>query len=315
MRYILSILFLSIALGFSSSSRSLEAHPWGGLVIDNNGNVYFTFTCPIVDDHHYACVWKIDREGNMQQVLKSKYSPSDLILSRSPNRYILAAERSGQSPSYRNLLWEIQSEATPQAFPVDNFSKAFHVQAYAVANDSSLIFAREDRLFELQKNALVNEIDLGRTINRINLVAINVHGTLYIVADNALYKKSDAGFELIAASLKDDNPEDIPFRGANILFDMCVDDSGNVFLAYYGNRRVLKVDPDGVISTVLVSERPWSPSGLDLYEGELYVLESTIGDGAWWKFWNREDDELIPRVRKLGKDGTISTVFEYQIRN
>ncbi|MBO6794199.1 MAG: hypothetical protein JJ895_09820 [Balneolaceae bacterium] len=315
MRLILSLLVLTFTFGFFGSNSVLEAHPWGGLVIDSDGNVYFTFTCPIVDDHHYACVWMIDQDGNTQQILNSRYSPSDIILSRSPSRYVLAAERSGQSPSYRNMLWEIHSDSISQVNPAKNYSNAFHIQAYAIANDSTLYFARDGQLFSLQKNSTASEIDLGRTINRIDLVSIDGDGTLYLVADNALYKKSETGLKLIANSLKDNDPENIPFRGANILFDMCIDDSGNVYLAYYGNRRVLKVSPSGDVSTLLKSEGPWSPSGVDIYQGELYVLESTIGDGAWWKFWNRDDNELIPRIRKLGKNGTISTIYEYQLED
>ncbi len=315
MRLILSILIVTFFFGFFSTNSVLEAHPWGGLVIDSDGNVYFTFICPIVDNHHYACVWKIDQAGNMHHILKSRYSPSDLILSRSPGRSILAAERSGQSPSYRNMLWEIHSDSNSQVNQSKNYSQAFHIQAYAVANDSTLYHAKDGRLFELRKNSPASDIDLGRSFNRIELVSMDGDGTVYIVADNALYRSSESGYELIADSIKDEDPENLPFRGANILFDMCIDDSGYIYLAYYGNRRVLKVSPTGDISTVLVSEGPWSPSGVDIYEDELYVLESTVGGGAWWKFWNRNDSELIPRVRKLSKDGTISTVFEYRLED
>ncbi len=92
---------------------------------------------------------------------------------------------------------------------------------------------------------------------------------------------------------------------------MIVDESKNVYLAYYGNREVIKISPDGAAGTILKSEKPWSPHGIDIYNGEIYVLESTIGDGKWWRFW-KEDPGIIPRVRKISTDGTVSTIYSFE---
>lgn len=72
MRTKLLISSLTILFSLISIQQIAIAHPWGGLVVDEDGNIYFTFTCPIVDEHHYACVWKLDTDGNLTQVLKSQ---------------------------------------------------------------------------------------------------------------------------------------------------------------------------------------------------------------------------------------------------
>jgi hypothetical protein len=312
MRTKLLISALTILFSLISFHQIAKAHPWGGLVVNEDGNIYFTFTCPIVDDHHYACVWKLDTEGNLTQVLKSQNSPSDIILARSLNNQIYAAERSGQSPNYRNILWRLDAQVEPPNFDRVNSSDNFHIQTYSVADSATLYFARDRNLYKIKNQSTVIEIETGHSFRRIDLLSFDNDGNLYLVADNNLYKQIDNEFELIAQSLRKENPPNIPFRGANILFDMCVDENGSVYLAYYGNREILKVERSGEISSIVTAEGPWSPSGIDIYNGELYILESTIGDGAWWKFWQRNDDLLIPRVRKVDVDGKVSTLYEYQ---
>ena len=67
--FALSVFMLSFKMG------ALMAHPWGGLVIDNRGNIYFTFINPIVDKNHLACVRQINNELDLISVLESNYSP------------------------------------------------------------------------------------------------------------------------------------------------------------------------------------------------------------------------------------------------
>ncbi len=312
MRTKLLISTLSILFSLVSFQQIAKAHPWGGLVVDEDGNIYFVFTCPIVDDHHYACVWKLDTEGNLTQVLKSQHSPSDIILARALNNQIYAAERSGQSPNYRNTLWRLNTQVEPPYFYRVNSSNDFHIQSYAVADSARLYFTRDGNLYKTNNQSTVSEIETGHALRRIDLLSLDSNGNLYLVADNNLYKQTENEFELISQSLRKENPPNIPFRGANILFDMCVDENGWVYLAYYGNREILKVDQSGEISSIITAEGPWAPSGIDIYRGELYILESTMVDGTWWKFWQRNDDLLIPRVRKVDVDGKVSTIFEYQ---
>jgi hypothetical protein len=54
---------------------------------------------------------------------------------------------------------------------------------------------------------------------------------------------------------------------------------------------------------VLKSERPWNPTGVALYEGDVYVMEWTNANGG-------ANDGWRPRVRKLARDGTVSLLVE-----
>lgn len=304
---IASATFILITLLAASS----EAHPWGGLVIDSNGDLYFTFICPFVDDDHYACVWKIESNQELSEVLKSQRSPSDIILARSPDRMIFAAERSGFNPNFNNTLWKIQdSKATILIGPNTN-QDTFFIQTYAISNDGTIYFAKEDRIYKRDYTGSLTELELEKDIGRVQLIEIGDDGELYIMANGDLYIKNDDSLTLLISGLKAENPENLPFRGANIFFDMAIDNDKNVYLAYYGNREVIKISANGDTKTILESQAPWSPHGVDVINGEVYVLESTLGNGKWWKLW--EKTEIIPRVRKIDKSGKVSEIFRYAI--
>ena len=79
-----------------------------------------------------------------------------------------------------------------------------------------------------------------------------------------------------------------------------VSPAGDIHLAATGCRRVLKLDPNGRVSTVLKAETPWSPTGVAFHADDLYVAE--------WTNAHSEQHDYRPRVRKVGRDGKVTTV-------
>ena len=73
---------------------------------------------------------------------------------------------------------------------------------------------------------------------------------------------------------------------------------GVVYAAATGCHCVAKVTPDGQVSTVLKAQRPWSPTGVAVHGEDVYVLE----------YPNSADRDWLPRVRKLGHDGRVTTL-------
>jgi sugar lactone lactonase YvrE len=80
-----------------------------------------------------------------------------------------------------------------------------------------------------------------------------------------------------------------------------VDAQGTIYVAASGCGRVLKVTPQGQVSTVTQLQSPWSPTGVAVSGSDLYVLEylHTASD-------NRR--EWLPRIRKILPNGKISIV-------
>ncbi len=292
-------------------SSAARAHPWGGLVIDMMGNIYFTFICPTVDDDHYACVWKIDSNLALSEALNSRQSPSDIILARSPDRQIYGAERFGQHGNYRNRLWQIRESGNSMLLDVTDDDGGFVIQAYTVSGDGTIYYSDRGEIFYLNENSEPVRLNHEINLDRVQLLERGPGGSLYILADNNLYRYDDGSITMVAEGLKEESPANLPFRGANIFFDMVVTEDKEVYLAYYGDRKIIKVNPDGTQQTVLQAKAPWSPHGIDVFNGEIYVLESTLGDGRWWEFWKSSDTEIIPRIRKIDSDGNLSVVYNY----
>ena len=81
---------------------------------------------------------------------------------------------------------------------------------------------------------------------------------------------------------------------------LAVDGRGTVYAAAAGCHCVVKMTANGKVETILKAERPWSPTGVAVKGDDLYVLEYTNAHGP--------PREWRPRVRKLGRDGKVSTL-------
>ncbi len=83
------------------------------------------------------------------------------------------------------------------------------------------------------------------------------------------------------------------------LFGIAVDAQGNVFVADWGNRRVLKITPDKQITTLIRSEESWFPTGVAVRGSDLYILEESHTPTF---------TPIGTRVRRLASDGKVSTL-------
>src|SRR5262249_18961845 len=135
-------------------------------------------------------------------------------------------------------------------------------------------------------------------------LATGPDGSLYVACPSAILKvKMDGTFTTLVSPVvvkgcdeesKDRNPY---LRG------LAVDSRGTVYAAANGCHCVVKITPEGKVETVLKAERPWSPTGVAVFGEEVYVLEYTNS----LKGWN-EGEGWRPRVRKLSRDGKVTTL-------
>ena len=92
---------------------------------------------------------------------------------------------------------------------------------------------------------------------------------------------------------------------------MAADAAGNVYVANYWKRAVMKVTPDGRLMTILTSNWPWVPVGVGISGGDIYVLErmgNPYGPSTVLEVSTLADRLGSPLVRKLSPDGTITTL-------
>jgi sugar lactone lactonase YvrE len=138
-------------------------------------------------------------------------------------------------------------------------------------------------------------------------LAAGPNGSVYASSWDAIFKVSSNGtvatvvHPVIVKDCDEDRADHKPTNRLLYLRGIAVDETGTIYAAATSCHRVLKIAPDGKGESALRAERPWSPTGVALHGGAVYVLEYTNANGG-------ADDGWQPRVRKLGRDGRVTTL-------
>jgi sugar lactone lactonase YvrE len=146
-------------------------------------------------------------------------------------------------------------------------------------------------------------------------LACGSDGRLYLFSlnddsgDHGIYTVAmDGSIQTFAANfVKDKIPDSQrhPEAKPEYCRGLALDEQGNVYIAVTGNRCVMKLTPNVGPSVVLTAKKPWTPTGVAVHNGELYVLEyddETPTEGRNWP----------PRVRKVARDGKVTVVAAIQ---
>lgn len=134
-------------------------------------------------------------------------------------------------------------------------------------------------------------------------------GSLYVASTSGVFKVGMNGnvttivHPVVVPDCDEDPPDHDPSRHTPFLRGLAVDSTGTVFAPATSCHRVVRITPDGLVSMILKSERPWSPTAVALHDNDLYVLEYTNANGG-----PNEGNGWLPRVRKLGHDGRLTTL-------
>ena len=269
----------------------LVAHPGSGIAVDRLGQIYFVDTG--------SGVWKLDSRGTLTRVP----GPAFHWMTMDANgRFANARLPSGPG-------WEMtQAGANPTLL---------------LSSDFPIVMGRDGNLYypSPRPSGAVQVLRLmpsGQTsvlatlpattakgpLRWINGLAAGPEGSLYYTEDNAIGRISAQGrVSTIAANIAPANCAQIPGTEADrpYLRGLDVDARGNLYVAASGCGRLLKVTPQGKVSTVFQTQSPWSPTGVAVSGSDLYVLEylHTASD-------NRR--EWLPRIRKISPDGKTTIV-------
>ena len=280
---------LLVLLAILASTAS--AHPGSGIVIDKEGQIFFT------DTGHG--VWKVDAKGELTDLRTSRFHWMDM-------------DNAGRFADFERSFGEWFERATPKG------PKPCLVQC----SDFPLTFGRDGHLYyaDTRKGAgrIVRRTPEGRetilardpALESIDGITCGPDGSLYVTQntggkETAIRKITmDGAISTIASGFAGKEPVKDPPAETPAAYcrGLAVDAAGNVYVAATGNRRVLKITPQGQVSTILESASPWQPTGVALMNGDVYVLEWR--EPAASRLEERE--AWIPRVRKIARDGTVS---------
>ena len=277
---------LCVVLGVSTF-----AHPGSGIVVDKQHQVFFTDTG--------QGVWKIDNQG------KLTYLPASLF-------HWMAIDETGYFAESQKNFGEWFERVTPQGSkPVLIISSDFPL---TINRNGSLYYAdtrpRSPRIVRRTPNGNESVLAAGDAFKGITGIAAAPDGSLYLTDPNAILKITMDGkvSQFAPAEImrhgQDPAITPPPESDSNYCRGLAVDAQGVVYVAATGSRRVLKVTSRGDVTNVLQAASPWTPTGVALFEGEVYVLEWQDAPSALLETRNA----WIPRVRKVGRDGKVTTL-------
>ena len=147
-------------------------------------------------------------------------------------------------------------------------------------------------------------------IGGVTGIASGPDGSLFLTDGSLLLKVTMPGrvLTVVAKVLVSDCPDDLPMphvRGAPptpFLRGLAVDSERAVYAAANRCRAVLKITPDGKVTTILRAAAPWSPTGVAVADGVVYVQEYDFPEAGPRQYEQR------PRVRRIGRDGKVTTL-------
>jgi sugar lactone lactonase YvrE len=287
-----------VIASFAVPARTASAHPSSGIVVDEQGQVFF-------QDIRGRAIWKIDAQGKLTKCYdklgghwmaldgKGSFSRADLKL----------VERVTPLGAKPTLL--IADGGAPIVVNPDGNMCYGHV-----LGEGGRVAVGLTRISPDGKQTLFSP-DLKKTLEKMDDgvlgLATGPNGSVYVSTWDAVLKVNKDGTVTTVVHpvvVNDCDPDPADHKPSNrlpYLRGLAVDARGTVYAAATSCHRLLRIAPDGKVESVLRAERPWSPTGVAMRGGDVYVLEYTNANGG-------PDEGWLPRVRRVRRDGKVTTL-------
>lgn len=290
-----------------------QTHPGDGIAINSNGVIYFT-------DVARKTLWKIDANGKLQKVISNRWAHGLSI--DSMDRVWLEVEVN--NTQYSIVRVDTKGRERQVMKPMER-GLGFYGVNILVDLDGSIYFPHSNPPHHFATGIRIRDLN-GKTkliagsqhyghrdgfgshaqFSGINSMCFGPKGHIYVVDQDSIRKVyRDGKVETIFKDIKLQDPKNQPFDNgnpsvSNRLYGLAVDKNENVYVAYHGDRCVLKLSPEGR-NVIYQSEKPWSPVGVALLGKDLVIKESGL---------EPESSMKGPRIQILKKDGTIDTLVK-----
>ncbi len=259
------------------SGSPVWAHPAVGLVMDRQGNVFYS------DLVH---VWRIAPDGKKSIAVRDVHT-HELAIDSLGNVFGEDSEYLG-GDRYRHRIWRRGTEG--RVTDVVPWRDGFWREYGLVRDHAGAMYwlycpERSCVIRKRTPDGRTTTVAPGVRFNhRINWIAAGVDGSLYVVDGSDLRRISREGH--VNTVKRDLGPQ---------MMGLWPDARNNVYVAVYGSRAVVRVSPDGRVATVARTPAPWGPSGvLVAPNGDLWILETSTSNQV--------------RVRRIEVNGR-STIF------
>ena len=283
---IMTLLTLAVA-------GSALAHPGSGIAVDREGQVYFTET-------NGKGTWKVSPNGELTLISAVRDHWLDIDLEGRFSRSNLKGfERITPDGAKPTLL--LNGDCP---FTVNRDGNIY----------SALWKPGRLEIHRQSPDGKVSTMQLEGTthasIGGVTGIASGPDGSLFVTDGSMLLKVTMPGrvSTVVAKVVVSDCLDDLPaphLRGVPagpFLRGLAVDSEGAVYAAANRCRAVLKIAPDGKVTPILRATAPWSPTGVAVADGVVYVQEYDFPEAG------PRQNEQRPRVRKIARDGKVTTL-------
>jgi sugar lactone lactonase YvrE len=279
-------------------TRTASAHPSSGIVVDQQGQVFF-------QDIVGGAIWKLDSQGKLTKFYDKLGGhwmalDGDGSFSRADLKLVKRITPSGAKPT---LL--VADGGAPIVVNPDG--NLYYGHTFLGAGEVAVGLTR---ISPNGKRTLFSP-DLKKTLEKTDDgvfgLASGPDGSIYVSTWDAVLKLTRDGtvttvvHPVVVKDCDEDRADHKPSNRLPCLRGLAVDAQGTVYAAATSCHCVLKITADGKIESVLKGERPWSPTGVAIHGDDVYVLEYTNANGG-------RDEGWLPRVRRFGRDGKVTTL-------
>ena len=246
-----------------------EAHPGIGIVMDNDGNVFYT------DLTH---VWKITPDGNHSIAVRNVHT-HELYLDSNGDLYGEHEWYEGEATDkWGNYVWCLSKDGVfEKVIPdVEGFLDNTTLNRDLEGNSYWAKKVREGEVLMKQTPNGQNIEFSNHQFNDVRWMHYSENDkNLYVVDHLAVKRVNASGFVTVVSNeLKEDKSLFNRVSDRHYVYGLWTDSDGNVFVALYGAGKVKKISPGDDDTTIYNSKWGWSPcGGLIDKNGIFWIME------------------------------------------
>ena len=282
-------------------------------MFDAKGNLYFGFIYPLVGPGHSGCLWRLDPEGELLPWYKSGHANSHIYIAPNPSGELFVLQRNVYRGASRieTQLWKLDGNENRQVMAPTFQERKGLGRTFLVSAEGNLIYATEMGLHTRGTGGKSERLAGGQRgrrdgkgkkadFERIEAMDWGPDGKIFVLDAGRLRVVTPEGEVTTASSdMFQEHPKHLPHEGMNMFVDLAVTSDGTAYTAYYGNRRVLRVSPQGEVDLFLDAGPEWCPLGVAVAKDGVYVMEV-----------RHPAEGHSPRLRRVENDGAVTILLE-----
>lgn len=246
-----------------------NAHPGIGIVMDQEGNIYYT------DLVH---VWKITPEGTRSIAVKDVHT-HELFLDTKGDLYGEHEWYEGEATDkWGNYVWCLTKDGEFKKVIPDVEGFLDNTTLVRDTNGNSYWSKKEGEVQTLMKqtpNGTDHQFS-DHAFEDIRWMHFSENDYHLYVVDHLSVKRVDmeGKVEVVSEDLKKGSALLRSVADRHYVFGLWTDPKMNTYVALYGAGTVKRIDPDGEATTVFSSPMGWSPcGGLIAKDGTMWIME------------------------------------------